>query len=136
MTHLHLKNTYQYKDEIKKYGAKWLSNLKTWGWFTNGNPDVYNKFIKPCLEYLVSVEQNPNNEERNVINIIDKLISELDNGNIDSFDSTASKFNAEAVKSRLNNFKQELINIVSDEEFKKRCCLLSSLDKRKDISIL
>ena len=111
-------NTYQYKDEIKKYGATWLSSLKTWGWFIgNNNPQaVFDKHIKPCLEFLTKVEQNPNNEERNVIAIIDKLLSELGSGNVEVVDN--APFDKNAVKERLENFKRELVSIMSNEEFK------------------
>lgn len=107
--------TYPYKDEIKKYGAVWLNSLKTWGWFTNGNEDVYQTKIKPCLEYLTSVEQNPDNESRDVVAMIDKLINEIDNGNVVS---GSEAFNVEDVKRRLETFKRELMNVMSNEEFK------------------
>lgn len=111
-------NTYKYKDEIKKYGATWLTTLKTWGWFIgNNNPQaVFDKYIKPCLEYLTKVEQNPNNEERNVIAIIDKLLSELGSNRVEVMTNVV--FDKEAVKNRLESFKQELVNIMSNEEFK------------------
>lgn len=120
-------NTYQYKDEIKKYRALWFKPLKTWAWYPNNDPNFYRKYIQPCLEFLTSVEQNPNNEVRNVIAIIDKLISEIDNGNVgDSDDGDgettveygSDSFDVSAVKNKLEAFKRELTSIMSDEEFK------------------
>lgn len=110
-------NTFQYKDKIKEFGAKWLGTLKTWGWFVT-NPNVYNDQIKPCLEYLVSVEQNENNEARDVTLIIDKLIGEIEDGNVEAIDT--SEQSVADLKAKLENFKRELVSIMSDKEFKER----------------
>ena len=115
-------STFEYKDEIKKYGARWDNYKKTWYWFLNDNPkEVYERQIKPCLEFLLSVEKNETGEERNVINIIDKLLKEFDT-KVDASNSGNNEIvasSAKEVKLRLEDFKQELVNAVSDEEFKK-----------------
>ena len=117
-------STFQYKDEIKKYRALWFPPLKTWAWYPNNDPNFYKKYIQPCLEFLASVEQKSNNEAKDVIAIIDKLISEIDKGNVENNnDETtveygANEFNATEVKNKLENFKRELTSIMSDEEFK------------------
>lgn len=105
-------NTYPYKDIIKnQFNGFWLSNLKTWGWFLGQNPEkVYRDKIKPCLEWLDSQI----NDKRNIIELIDKLISEVSNGNIDN-----SIVDANSIKEKLKQFKQDLINAVSSEEFKR-----------------
>lgn len=108
-------STYQYKDKIKDFGAVWIGSLKTWGWFTT-NQDVYQTKIKPCLDYLVSVEKNDNGEARDVVSIIDKLLSEISSGNI----LTVETFNENNLKGKLEGFKRELINIMSDEELKEK----------------
>lgn len=112
-------NTFAIKDELKKFGANWMPTIKVWGWFLGNNPQqVYQMQIKPCLEYLTSIEQNPNNEVRNVINIIDKLIQEL-NGEVGTVAATEKPaFSDNEIRAKLQQFKEELINIVSDEEFK------------------
>ena len=114
-------NTYQYRDKIRnEFGAVWMKNIKTWAWFAS-DPSVYDKKVKPCLEFLISVEKNENNEKRDVIAIIDKLLAELNGGNIESTDSLASdKFDIEGVKTKLESFKRELVSIMSDEEFKEK----------------
>lgn len=110
-------NTYQYKNEIQKYGAKWMGHLKTWGWFLGDNPqETYNNKIKPCLDYLASVEQTENGEKRDVVSIIDKLLSELQSGNIVELEG----FDAQSLEEKLRQFKQELVSITSDEEFKQK----------------
>ena len=72
-------NTFNFKDEIKKYGAKFFSDMKAWGWHLGSNPqEVYNTRIKPCLEYLASVEDGGNGTRKdNIIAIIDELLEEL-----------------------------------------------------------
>lgn len=101
-------STYQYKDIIKnKFQGIWFPSLKSWGWFLNANPEVvYHTKIKPCLQWLDSQI----NDKRDVTAIIDKLIQEVGSNNEVS--------NKEDITERLKRFKEELISIVSDEEFK------------------
>ena len=119
-------DTYKIKDEIaKRFGAIWLGKyfkgLKAWGWFLNDNgQEVYQNKIKPCLEYLTSIEENPNNEERDVIQIINTLISELDQVPAAVEMSARPAFNKTEIKEKLEQYKRELINIVSDKEFKEK----------------
>lgn len=111
-------NTFPYKDEIKKYGAKFFSDLKAWGWYLGQNPEsVYNNYIKPCLEYLVSVEDNSSGERQdNVIQIIDSLLSELSSGNIEQGKSSSVK----NLRNELQQFKSDLLNSVNSEDFKRK----------------
>ena len=111
-------NTFNFKDEIKKYGAKFFSDMKAWGWHLGSNPqEVYNTRIKPCLEYLASVEDGGNGvRQNNVISIIDELISELSSGEVAEIKNIDTvKLNDELVQ-----FKADLMNCMSSEEFKKR----------------
>ena len=111
-------NTYNFKDELKNYGAKFFSDLKAWGWYLGQNPDiVYSKYIKPCLEYLVNVEDNgKGNRQNSVTSIIDSLIEELSSGNVGELKTASAK----NLKNELQQFKAELLNCVSAEEFKKK----------------
>lgn len=113
-------NTFQYKDELKKYGAKFFSDLKVWGWYLGQNPQVvYNKYIKPCIEYLVTVEdEGKGNRKNNVTSIIDELISELNSGEVQRLE--ANGVNVKNLKDELQQFKSDLLNCYSSEEFKKR----------------
>lgn len=116
-------STYQYRNEIKKFNALWIKPLNTWGWYTKNDPNYYKKYIQPCLEYLTNVEQNPNNEVRNVIAIIDKLINEINGSNVGSDEATveySGAFNPNEVKNRLESFKRDLMSVMSDEEFKQK----------------
>lgn len=101
-------STYQYKDIIKnKFNGAWFPSLKTWGWFLGNNPEaVYHTKIKPCLEWL----DKQINDNRNVIELIDKLIKEVGSNGVVT--------NKEDITERLRQFKEELIAAVSSEEFK------------------
>lgn len=103
-------STYQYKDIIKnKFNGSWFPSLKTWGWFLGNNPEaVYHTKIKPCLEWL----DKQINDNRNVIEIIDKLIKEVGSNDV--------VINKEDITERLEQFKKELISAVSSEEFKSK----------------
>lgn len=111
-------NTFAFKDTIRKYGAKFFSDLKAWGWFLGSNPEeVYRTKIQPCLEYLTTVEDEGKGTRQNqVTSIIDGLIQELNSGEV-------SQLNIPTVKSlqeELIQFKADLLNCVSSEEFQKR----------------
>lgn len=107
-------STYEYKDIIKsKFGAFWIQNMKTWGWFLNGNAEqIYNQKIKPCLEYL----DKATNTDRDIVGMIDKLIREVETADIPAEAPSETK---ETIKAKLQQFKEELVRTVSDADFKK-----------------
>ena len=110
-------NTFAFKDAIKKYNAKYFSDLKAWGWFLGQNPEsVYRQYIQPCMEYLTTVEDGGKGERSNkVTEIIDQLIQDLQ-GKIQSIKVP----NVKNLVDELVQFKADLLNCVSSEEFKKR----------------
>lgn len=106
-------NIFPYRDQIKSFGARWDNAKKRWYWVTGKNyKKVYDEQIKPCLEYLSSVETTDDGQKRDVIKIIDELIAECEK-------SMSEESLSNDIKSRLLSFKQDLINAVSSEEFKK-----------------
>lgn len=111
-------NTFQFKDEIKKYGAKFFSDIKAWGWYLGSNPEqVYKNYIEPCLKYLTSVEDNGKGDRSNsVTDIIDQLLNELNSGQLSQINLPTVK----KLKDELQDFKAELLNCVNSEEFKKK----------------
>ena len=115
-------STYEHKDKIKnQFGAAWIGTLKTWGWFLGNQPEqVYNTKIKPCLEYLMSVEKNkPSDDKREVISIIDDLLRELQGATMPNVAEVGVKsMSKEEIQDKVASFKEELLNIMSDEEFK------------------
>ena len=113
-------STYEHKDKIKNdFGAVWIGTLKTWGWFLGNQPEqVYNTKIKPCLEYLMSVEKNkPSDDKREVISIIDDLLRELQGATMPNVAEVGVKsMSKEEIQDKVASFKEELLNIMSDEE--------------------
>ena len=111
-------NTFAFKDAIKKFGAKFFSSIKAWGWFLGDNPEyVYKNNIQPCLEYLTTVEDGGKGDRRNkVTDIIDNLIQDLNSGSIGSISMPTVKNVTEA----LEEFKTDLLNCMTSEEFLKK----------------
>lgn len=108
-------NIIDYKDIIKKYDAKWFPTLKVWGWFVSKNNQfVTENQIQPCIKELNKQSNNSNN---NIINIVDKILNILDNPDlIDDLDGV--KVEPKIIEDKLKEFKQQLINCVSSDEFK------------------
>lgn len=125
-------STYQYRDIIpKKFGARRLRTIGrngVWGWFLSsseeGNEKLYRTKIKPCLEYLMSVEQTDNGEKRDIIATIDELHSMLMDGKMETIQKnaryTAERMSREEIDEKLIAFKEDIINAMSSEEFKKK----------------
>lgn len=120
-------STFPYKDEIKKFGARWLNAAKTWGWFINDNEsdeEVYTTKIKPCLEYLLSVE-NGGSKAR-----IDQLTAMIDalKGEIASIPASAigggRAMTKEEISNKLEAFKQDLVNSIDADELKEKLAAL------------
>ena len=111
-------NTFAFKDAIKKFGAKFFSSIKAWGWFLGDNPEyVYHNNIQPCLEYLTTVEDGGKGDRRNkVTNIIDSLIQDLNSGSVGNISMPTVKNVTEA----LEEFKTDLLNCMTSEEFLKK----------------
>lgn len=124
--------TYPYRSEIKKkYGATWLRTIGkngVWGWFLSndeeGNEKIYKSKIKPCLEYLMSVEQTDDGEKRDVLSAIDELHKMLIGGNMDTIQknarSTVTYMSRQDIDDKLLDIKQDIINAMSAEDFKKK----------------
>lgn len=119
-------STFPYKDDIKKFGAKWLNAAKTWGWFVNDDESddaVYETKIKPCLQYLLSVENNGSKARVNEIsNIIDKLRNGIEQTPTNQFQG--GMITKEALSKKLEAFKQDLVNSINDDELKQKLAAL------------
>lgn len=126
-------NTFQHKDKIKKtYGAQWLRNVGNngaWGWFLpdseEGKQKAFNSKIKPCLEYLMSVETTP---ENGIVRDIDKAIAELqsavESGPKDVIEqgvlSSSIHMSKAEIEEQLNQFKQDIVNSLNSDELKQK----------------
>jgi hypothetical protein len=115
-------NTYPYKDILKdKFGARFLTDGKTfkaWGWFLGNDPmKVYKNVITPAVEYLTSIEDGGQGTRKDkVIQIIDELIDGLGSGSVSNVGTRGMK----DVQNELIQFKADLVNSVSSEEFMRR----------------
>ena len=131
-------STFEFKNVIKdKFGAKWLGQMHTWGWFVGKDAEeVYRKQIQPCLNYLNSVQkQGEPSAENDIIAVIDGLIEQLKNEpeTIDvanDFGSVNDKAaNRKELLDKVIGFKKELMTCVNSEEFKKKMELLINISK-------
>lgn len=116
-------NTFKYKDILKDYGAKWDGENKYWFWYIGKNKEqwnnVYHKFIEPALKKIHSMENvGEDDSKQSLIKSIENVLEELNNTPVGSDENVTNndKFD---VKNRLQKFKEMLINIDNDEDFKK-----------------
>lgn len=101
-------DTISVKDKLMQFGAKFNSRPTCWYWEVGNNAnEVIEKKVRPCLAFLQKTD--------NVQDIIDKLIAKINNARIPNVPGADS---AEDIKAKLEKFKQDLISITSDEEFK------------------
>ena len=119
-------STMQYKDEMKQFGAKWIGALRTWGWWGSQDPaknkTIIEKMVKPAVEFLLSKEKNPGNDEtRNVVTILDKILQALSTENTEAEEmANANVYMTKAqITEKIYTFKSKLVNTVSSEEFKR-----------------
>jgi len=119
------KETFKYKDIFKKHGANWNNDYKFWYWYIGKTKDqwqnVYTKFIEPALKEVHALEGAPEEESQASITAsLDAVIGELQ--------ATPTSVGGEEgitpdekknVVDRLSKFKEVLVNLDNDEEFKK-----------------
>lgn len=118
-------STYQYKDILEKYGA--FRNKETkpeaWSWVLGDNPEeTYTTKIKPCIEELVSFEKVQNGKRREITSVLDELSNMLQTIEFApdvSIPDNEKNLTQEQILEKVSSLKTQLINAVSDEEFKK-----------------
>lgn len=119
-------STYNYKEEMKKFGAKWINSMKTWGWWGSLDSSKMRKIIegmvKPAIEFLLSKEKAPSDDpKRTWETVLDELLSVLDSN--DSVSEEEAKGNVfmtrEEIKNKIQEFKESLVNCVNGDEFKR-----------------
>lgn len=126
------KETFKYKDVFKKYGAKWSGEGKFWFWYIGKTKDqwqnVYTKFIEPALKEVHKLEGAPEEDSKaSLIASLDTVIGEVSA-------ATASPSGEEGITpdekknivDRLAKFKETLVNLDNDEEFKKTMQILTA----------
>jgi hypothetical protein len=103
------------KEIFKKYGANFNNKYKIWFWWLGTNPEkAIRTKVQPCIEALKEVEESDGSVyKRDVIATIDELIEQIPN--IPYIEEAIDK---EALKKRLETFKDDLLRATSDAEFK------------------
>lgn len=105
-------NTYQYKDTLKKYNARFFNTLRAWGWFVY-NERNYKREIEPCMKKLNELSKS-NIDADKLVKMIDQLISEFNSGNIEQIQGMD---NSNGLRAKLQSFKEDLINCYDSQEF-------------------
>ena len=119
-------STMGYKEEMKQFGARWIGALRTWGWWGSSDPEknktIIEKMVKPAIEFLLSKEKNPGNDEsRNLVSILDKILQALNTENTDAEEmaNTNVYMTKAQISDKIYSFKAKLVSTVSSDEFKR-----------------
>lgn len=124
-TRLSNESSYEHKDKIKSYGANWDNTGKYWFFWASGDKtkikNTIDKSVKPCIEYLKSVETKPSskNTEETIIEILRQIdvalttISSTTTKEVDAID-------VKDLKDKLKTLKLELIESFKDGSFKEK----------------
>jgi len=118
-------DTFAVKDKLKEFGAKWDGMGRKWYFILSSDPTnrqtQIERFVKPCVEYLKSVEKEPNGNDADAE--IRKILSQID-GVIASIDSQPSvevqDVDTKEIKDKLVQFKQELIESFKNNTFREK----------------
>lgn len=111
-------DVYASKDILKKYNAKWNGTNKFWFWFLNKNnpQETIDKIIRPALAELKKSQNVPVDEiEKEIDQILASMETEGPSANPDLGVSADTEKN---IKDKLQAFKERLVNIENDEQFK------------------
>jgi hypothetical protein len=118
------------QDILKKHGATYNTGMKKWCWWLSGDEEDLKRqmaaYVYPCIKALTAQEtiQTGGDLDTNIENTIDKLIDDINkvlNASLtkDDLNGDDEKIDIKAIKARISEFKDKLINITSAEEFKK-----------------
>ena len=117
-------DTYAVRNKLKEFGAKWDGVGKQWYFALSSDPEKRSiqieKFVKPCVEYLKSVETVPS--EGTSDDALQKIISQIDSVlNSDTpAGSPEEDEDTKSIKKRLEEFKQELIASFKNNTFREK----------------
>ncbi len=121
-------DTFEAKDKIKEYGGKWDSVNRRWYFILSSNPEnrktQIERFVKPCVEYLKSIEKQPNGNDaeaelKKILAQIDAVVAAIDRGPstaVTPEDASSSK----EMKDKLLSFKKELIESFKNNTFREK----------------
>ena len=121
-------NTFPFKDVLKKYGAKWDGKKNRWYWYLSNDEEKREKqmetMITPCINELNSLQDSgkptvtADEEIKSIRELISK-INEIINVEIETSEHF-TKMDANTIKEKIKNFKNDLLKATTDEEFRKR----------------
>lgn len=120
------RETFKYKDIFKNHGANWNKDERFWYWYIGKTKDqwqnVYTKFIEPALKEVHAMEGAPEEESQaSLVASLDAVIGEVQ-ASPTSPTGGEEGITPEEKKNmvdRLAKFKEVLVNLDNDEEFKK-----------------
>lgn len=119
-------STKPYAEEMKGFGAKWLPNFRTWGWFASSDPEKMKfqveKFVKPAIEFLLSKESvKDGGSPRDIVSVLDDILRQLSTENTKEEEMAMNNvyMSKSEITSKIFEFKSKLVNTVSSEEFKR-----------------
>ena len=125
---LSTEDTFAVKDKIKEFGGRWDNVGRRWYFILSSDPNnrksQIERFVKPCVEYLKSVEKSPNGNDTNaeiekMLSQIDDVVAAIEGGAMaaaDGDDGLTSK----DMENKLLTFKQELINSFKNNTFREK----------------
>lgn len=114
--------SFEYRQVFKDHGAKW--NGKFWFWYIGKTGDqwrnVYAKMIEPALKAVHKLEGAPEEESKaSLVASLEAVIAEAKAMPTSENEEGITPEEKTATIDRLEKFKETLVNIDSDEEFKK-----------------
>ena len=129
------KDSFTHKDIFKRASANWSQSPKFknmfpphspgfWFWWVGETKDqwykVYNMFIKPALEKAHKAQgASPEESEASLLASVDELIKEISSTDPPKEMGGNGVKAIENIKEKLIDFKEKLINLENDEEYKK-----------------
>ena len=120
-------DTFEAKDKIKEYGGKWDGVNRRWYFILSSDPNnrqiQIERFVKPCVEYLKSIEKQPNGNDaeaeiQKILSQIDQVVAAIDtkpSAGVDTQDMSSKE-----IKDKLVSFKQELIDSFKNNTFREK----------------
>ena len=121
-------STFEVKDKVKEFGAKWDNVRRRWYFILSSNPEnrerQINTFVRPCVEYLKSVEKTPNGRDseaeiQKILSQMDEVVTAIESGSIQATEPEDVE-SAKDLKDKLLQFKQELIDSFKNNTFREK----------------
>lgn len=120
-------DTFAVKDKIKEFGGKWDNIGRRWYFILSSNPEnrktQIERFVKPCIEYLKTVEKQPNGNDaeaeiRKLISQIDAAVASIQTNPVTTNPEDAAS--AKDIEAKLVQFKKELIESFKNNTFREK----------------